>query len=41
MKLFLIIALLAVVAAIAIAMQRGGTSVTTITRHRETEDDDV
>ena len=40
MKLFLAIAVIAVLAIIVLAMQRGGTSVTTITRTREDEADD-
>ena len=40
MRLFLIIAAVAVLAVIVLAMQRGGTSVTTITRHREKSDEE-
>ena len=39
MKLFLAIAVVAVLAIIVIAMQRGGTRVTTITRRRVEEDE--
>jgi len=40
MKLFLAIALIALVAVIILAMQRRGTSVTTIETHREGEEED-
>jgi aerobic-type carbon monoxide dehydrogenase small subunit (CoxS/CutS family) len=41
MKLFLAIALIALIAVIVLAMQRRGTSVTTIETHREKDDDDA
>ena len=41
MKLFLAIALIALVAVIVLAMQRRGTSVTTIETHGERDDDDA
>ena len=37
-KLFIIIAILAILTIVALAMQRRGTSVTTITRRRADED---
>ena len=37
-KLFIIIAILAILTIVVLAMQRRGTSVTTITRHRVDED---
>ena len=40
MKLFLLIALVAVIAAVVIAMQRSGTRITRIERRREGEEDD-
>jgi hypothetical protein len=40
MKLFLIIALVAVLAAVVIAMQRSGTRITTIEQRRESDEDD-
>ena len=40
MKLFLVIALIAVLAAVVIAMQRSGTRITTIEHRRESDEDD-
>ena len=40
MKLFLIIGIIAILVAVILAMQRGGTRVTMIERRREREDDD-
>src|SRR3546814_5887865 len=41
MKLFLLIALVAVIAAVVIAMQRSGTRITRIERRRESEEDEI
>ena len=41
MKLFLFIALVALVAVIVLSLVRGGTRVTTIEHRREREDDDA
>ena len=41
MKLFLFIALIAVVVIVVLSLVRGGTRVTTIEHRREREDDDA
>lgn len=41
MKLFLVIALVAIVAIVIISMQRSGTRITRIEHRREEEDDDA